>query len=437
MGGRVSTVQLERPGLTHVAQQLRHTTPGRLQLTLVRLVALGLLTGLLAFLTANQTRTSTDELGDRAQPLLVSAETIYSALADADTTAAQAFLAGGRAPAELTKQYDDDLFRVSTALTSAARRAPAGSEPAATVRALSTGVTRYAALVAAARTANRPGAPEGPAYLSQASTLNRETLQPQAQALFRIAEREMEDGFESAEGTVLAILFGAALAALLLALAHTQVKLSVTTKRTFNVPLLCATALTVLLGLVSTGVLLAQHGRLSVARSEGATPVTLLSQARIFVLRERGDEALALATPSAAKQYEDDFDTVAQRLSGGHGLLEVASAAVDGPARGAVRSAIEKHDIFVGTHDEVRGKRDAGDHKGAVALAVGVDNSATFRGLTDDIGRALEDRKQTFDREIHAAGRGLGVLTVLGPLLTLAVCALAVLGIRPRLEEYR
>jgi hypothetical protein len=435
-GGRVTTVQLERPAITRVAQ-LRHTTPGRLQLILLSLLALGLLTGLLGFVTANQTRSGTDDLGGRAQPLLLEAETIYSALADADTTAAQAFLAGGLEPAELTRQYEDDLTRVSTALTAAARRVPEGSEPAVTVRALSTGVTRYAALVAAARANNRQGLPVGSAYLSTASQLNRETLQPQAQALFRIAEREMDDGYGSAKATFLVVLFVMALFGLGVALLYTQVHLSRTTKRTFNVPLVCATVLTALLGMISAGVLIAQRGHLAEADSEGSTPVTLLAQARIFALRERGDEALTLAARGSGAQYETDFDTVSQRLSGPHGLLEVAAASVDGSAERSVRSAIEKHDIYVGTHEEVRKKDDGGDHDGAVELAIGADNSATFRGMIDDIGRAIEDRKNAFDRDIDAAGRGLGTLSVLGPLMALAVCALAVLGLRPRLEEYR
>jgi hypothetical protein len=432
----VSTVQLERPGLTRVAQ-LRQTTPGRLQLTLIGLLALGLLTGLLVFVTADETRSGTDDLGDRAQPLLVEAETIYSALADADTTAAQAFLAGGLEPAELTRQYEDDLARVSTALTAAARRTPEGSEPAEAVRALSTGVTRYAALVATARANNRQGMPVGSAYLSQASALNRETLQPRAQALFRIAEQEMSRGYGSAKSTVFVVLFALLLIGLAVALVRAQVQLSRTTKRTFNVPLLCATALTVLLGLISTGILVAQRSHLADADSEGSTPVTLLAQTRIFALRERGDEALALAARGSGGQYEKDFDTVSQRLSGPHGLLAVAAASVDGQAERWVRSAMEKHDVYLGTHEQVRATDDKGDHDAAVDLAVGADNSATFRALTDDIGRALEDRKNAFDREVDAAGRGLGFLTVLGPFIALGICALVVLGLRPRLEEYR
>jgi hypothetical protein len=82
------------------------------------------LTGAVAGLAAHSAAVGTGDLGGRAQPLLVEAETIYSALADADTTAAQAFLTGGLEPPALTARYDNDLTRATAALTSAARRPP-------------------------------------------------------------------------------------------------------------------------------------------------------------------------------------------------------------------------------------------------------------------------------------------------------------------------
>ena len=111
----MSTAQLDRAapavvnapsGVLDRVGQLRHTSPGRLQLVLAALLALGLLSGLVAGLTAASAASGTADLGNRAQPLLVEAETIYSALADADTTAAQAFLAGGLEPPALTRRYE-------------------------------------------------------------------------------------------------------------------------------------------------------------------------------------------------------------------------------------------------------------------------------------------------------------------------------------------
>ncbi|MEV7628136.1 hypothetical protein [Actinoplanes sp. NPDC089786] len=433
----MTTLQLDRPGFTRVAQ-LRHTSPGRLQLMLSALLALGLLTGLLAGVAASSADSGTGDLGGRAQPLLTEAETIYSALADADTTAAQAFLGGGLEPAALTRRYEDDLTRVTTALTSAARRTPAGGESADTVRELATGVTRYAALVAAARANNRQGLPVGSAYLSQASALNREVLQPQADRLLRIAQQEVEDGYSSARSSVWVTFYVLLMAVLFATLLHVQLRLSRTTKRTFNVPLVAATGLLVVLGLISSGVLFAQRAHLDTAEKDGSTPVTLLSKARIFVLRERGDEALALTARGSGGAYEEDFGTVSQRLTGPYGLLEVAAGSIgDDSAEEHVRDAMVAHGRYLNLHRKVRELDDSGQHDAAVKLAVGAEASSAFQGINDGIGAAMDDRMALFTREVGAAGRGLGALTVLGPLLALMICALSWLGLRARLEEYR
>jgi hypothetical protein len=109
----------------------------------------------------------------------------------------------------------------------------------------------------------------------------------------------------------------------------------------------------------------------------------------------------------------------------------------DGSAGSDVRSAAQAHRAYVAAHDQVRKLDNGGNYDGAVALAIGPQTSRTFTGFTDDIGRALESRKKVFRDEIGAAGRGLGLLTVLGPLLALLICGLAVAGLRARLEEYR
>ncbi|MEU7904727.1 hypothetical protein [Actinoplanes sp. NPDC049118] len=440
----MSTAQLDRAapvaadtrgGVLDRVGRLRNTSPGRLQLILAALVSLALLTGLVTGLTAAAAASGTDDLGNRAQPLLVEAETIYSALADADTTAAQAFLAGGLEPAPLTRRYEADLERATAALTSAARRTPEQGPSADAIRRLSADVTRYAGLVASARANNRQGLPIGAAYLSSASALSRESLQPQAQALLQAARGEVDDGYGAARSSWWAALLVILLIALLGALLRAQLYLSRTTRRTFNLPLVAATAVTVVLALAVGGVLIAQRAHLSEADTEGSRPVALLAEARIAALRERGDEALTLAARSGEGALEKDFDETTARLDGL--LADAGEIMPAGYAGQAVRSAVTKHRAYVSAHDQVRKLDNGADYDGAVALAIGAQTSQTFTGLTDDIDSALENRKDVFSDEIGDAGRGLGPLTVLGPLLALIVCGLALAGLRARLEEYR
>ena len=225
------------------------------------------------------------------------------------------------------------------------------------------------------------------------------------------------------------------LLALLTALVLTQRYLSRSTHRTFNVPLLVATAVALVLTLGVGGVLISQRAHLSEADTEGSWPVALLAETRIAALRERGDEALTLAARSGEGALEADFDDTTARLN--DLLADAGEIMPDGPAGSSVRSATERHRAYVAAHDQVRKLDNAGDYDAAVALAIGPQTSRTFTGLTDDVGRALENRKEVFSAEIGAAGRGLGLLTVLGPVLALLICGLAFAGLRARLEEYR
>jgi hypothetical protein len=444
----VKTALLDRPApagtdvaapsaVLHRVRHLRRTSPGRLQLLMVVLIVLGLAAGVTTGLAANAAATGTRDVGNRIQPLLVEAETVYTALADADATAAQAFLAGGLEPVTLTERYDADLARATTALSSAARRTPADGPTAAAVNTLAAGISEYAGLVATARANNRQGLPVGASYLSVASKLNRDGLQPQARTLFDAAQAELDAGYADARSTIWLSLLTLLLVALLVGLLVAQRYLSRTTRRTFNVPLVAATMVTVLLVLGAGGLFAGQRAHLSAARNDGSNPIVLLAKLRIDALQERSDEALTLAGRGGDDRYEEDFKAVSARLVKADGGFAEARAAVDGTARTAVQTAQTQHQEYVSAHQQVRTLDKTGLYDNAVDLAIGAKTTETFTRLTEALGAAVEAKKATFTDEITAAGRGLDLLSVLGPILALLVCALAVAGIRNRLEEYR
>jgi uncharacterized integral membrane protein len=414
----LSTAQLARPAPVPAVRRLapvrrlsrlRETTPGRLQLILAVLLILGVVTGAVTGLTAYAARSGTTDLGNRTQPLLLEAD--------------QAFLAGGLEPPALTRQYDSDLDRASAALTEASRNAPEGRTQDS-IQQLAAGVAEYAGLVATARANNRQGLPVGAAYLNTASTLYRDQLLPQTQSLFQTAQKDVTGGYGDARSTVWVSFLILLLALLLVTLVLAQRQLSRLTHRTFNVPLVVATLATVVLVLTAGGVLIAQRTHLHRADRDGSTPVAQLAEARILALRERGDEALTLAARGSGGAYEDDFKTTASQLSGALGRVGTSTAQ-------------QHQNAYVAAHQQVRKLDDGGDYDDAVKLSIGAATTATFSSLTSTVGTALDDRKQAFTDEIDAAGRGLTLLTVLGPLLALIICALMVAGMRPRLEEYR
>jgi hypothetical protein len=429
---------VRRGGVLRRLGGLRRTSPGRLQLMVGVLVTLGVLTGIVAGLTGNATRAGTSDLGGRAQPLFVEAETIYAALADADTTAAQAFLAGGLEPADLSKRYSDDLGRATAALSSAARRTAEGSPTAAAVRELSSGVAQYAELVATARADNRQGLPVGASYLAAASRLNRDTLLPRADTLFTLSQREVDDGFGNARSVVWLVLLTLLSVALVVALIASQRYLSRTTHRTFNLRLIAATGLTVVLAFVAGGIFIAQNTHLHKAADDGSTPMKSIAEARILALGVRGDEALALAARGGGANQEKELQALSQRLTARGGpLVNPGYAEVDPQLGRTMQTAATDYQRYADLHSQVHKTDKDGDYDAAVKLAVGPETTTAFESARNGLDTAFAGRKDVFTREIDAAGRGLGAFTVLGPLLALIICALAVAGVRPRLEEYR
>ena len=81
------------------------TTPGRMRVLSIALVAIVLVVGVVAWTTAEARHSASREVGLDATPQLVASETLYGALADADASASTAYLQPGsdgrRAPAPL------------------------------------------------------------------------------------------------------------------------------------------------------------------------------------------------------------------------------------------------------------------------------------------------------------------------------------------------
>ena len=402
------------------------------------LVGLGVLTGLVAGLAGNSARSGTSDLGGRAQPLFVEAETIYAALADADTTAAQAFLAGGLEPPALTRRYEQDLDRASAALSGASRRTAEGSATANAVRELTSGVSQYAELVATARADNRQGLPVGASYLAAASRFNRDTLLPRAASLFALSQDEVDHGFGGARSVPWLVLLGVLTVALIVALGWSQRYLSRTTRRTFNLRLIAATGVTIVLAVIATGLFVSQNLHLHRAGHDGSAPMKSIAEGRILALQIRGDEALTLAARGSDTESEKNLQAAKQRLEARDGpLAGPAYPELDPRLARQMQQAATEFQRYDDLHTRVHTLDTGGDYEGAVELAIGKDTTTAFENVRSAMDGAFEGRKAVFTEQIDSAGRGLGAFTVFGPVLALIICALAVAGVRPRLEEYR
>jgi len=420
------------------------TTPGRLQLIRAGLVVLAVLTGLLGALAAGAANRGTRQVAGATEPLLVNAETIYTSLADADATAAQAFLTGGLPPPAQTARYRDDVDLAGGQLALAAARAGGSGAAADAVHTLATQLPVYTGLVEAARANNRQGFPVGAAYLAEASQLSRTQLLPAAQRLFTEEQGGMASGYRTARASGRVLMAGLSVLVLFAALVLVQWSLYRRTHRVLNPPLVAAAVLTAVLAGVLGGVFAVQYGRLSQARSQGSDPVGVLARARIAALQERADEALTLVGRGNGAAYETDFKDVHKTLVGAPGtvgLLPTAAAQATGAEqRQRVRDAQAAATTYATVHQQIRALDDSGHYTDAVELATSGGQAAApaaFARLDGTLAAAVDAGQDRFSTLAGQAGSGLGLLVVFAPTVAVAAGVLAALGLRARLQEYR
>jgi hypothetical protein len=409
----------------------------------MRLAGVTILLGLLVMmlvatgsLRARQRATQT--VGTEAEPLLVGAERIYSSLSDADATATNTFL-DVLEPADQRRQYLDDLTTATDQLAKVAAQAGTSKDAARALGVINKGLPTYSGLIEAARVNNRLGFPVGAAYLREGSTLMQTSILPAVGQLYQVEATRLDHAYNS--GRSLVDLIGVLLVALatLAILAVTQGFLTRRTNRIFNLPLVVASLLAVLLLVWTVVAFTVSARRLQDARHKGSDAVQLLSSARILVARTQVDENLALVARGSGSQYAADFVAVTKELGpaqGGSGLLDEAESSVVGQTTqltgrgGAYAAYLDAHQRIV----------DAKTSTEAVTLA-------TATGTTDELSAAkrlkslLDDRiaqaQTIFDSKAAAATHDLSRLSLGMIGLIVLAAALALLGLQQRISEYR
>lgn len=417
------------------------TTPGRLSVIAVALVALTLLTGILGAIVLQDKQNAIDNLIDHREPLAVAAQQLYRSLSDADATAASAFLAGGVEPDSLRQRYEIDIATAGAALAKASSDVGADTEAQAQVQVLNQQVPVYTALVETARTNNRRGFPVGAAYLREASGLMRSSILPAAQELYQIdfdrLRAEQRDA-RSLPWTTVALT-----TLLLAALIATQLYLTRKTNRLINVGVLVATV-AVALGLVwGTVALLVEAAGVADGQKNGSDQVEVLVRARIVTLKLRADETLTLVARGDGPEYEDDFNKLVPQVSGdsGENLLVLAKGLSPNDRVAAeVQAAIDNTNAFLEAHTRIRQLDDDGQYEQAVESATGnaPDSAATaFARLDENLLTALNDGRQEFVDQTLGARAALTGLVPGIVVLTLLAAAGITMGITQRLREYR
>jgi hypothetical protein len=395
------------------------TTPGRLVLTSVLVVVGAVCFGIIATGAEQSRERAVRAAQTGTEPLLVRAVNLYTALSDANATVATGLLAGGLEPPAKRDRYLLDLRVASQALTALAREAGTSASAAASLGAVANGLPVYSGLVETARANTRQGFPVGAAYLRQAAALLTSSILPAAGRLYATEAQRLDDDYRSGSATesLVPLVAAAAVAFGLMLLA--QRALARMSRRILNVLMVLATvALAGVSAWAVIGVLSEQHA-LASAQREGSDSVELLSAANVLLFRAQGDLSLALVNRGNDVSDPRDFAAVK------HALATSGLADRLGPGFPA----------YLRVTDRVQDLERNGQLASAIALAPSASQ------ISDELSKTVTKRiavAQThFTQRAADARSALSGLGLAVPLITALAAALALLGLRQRINDYR
>jgi hypothetical protein len=403
-------------------RRFARTTPG-LVVVIAVVVAVSCILAAVVSATALNGRIATQKaVLDHSEPFAYAAQNLYAASSAADAAAATAFLSGRDQTQLMRARYQQALAAAASALADATAGAP-DVETRKALAQVSAQLATYTGLVEAARANNVQGFPIGSAYLREASSLMQTNVLPGAEKIYSAELARVEDAQRRVGSLPMAGL--ALLVFTLAAIVVGSAIMSRRTNRRFNLGLVAAALIVVLvIGLIVGSVRLAA-GDIERGRTEGTARFGHLAEARILAEQARTEETLQLITRGDIRAGETSFN--------GHIDDLVARIRMASPA---ASEAVEK---WVAGHRKQVDAYRAGDYPSAVTQALGTDPGTTgaqFAEVGTSLSEAIEQSRATMRGYVADAGRYLAwTPTAILVLMTLAAAA-AVVGLWPRLREF-
>lgn len=398
-------------------------TPGRLRVAGIVTVVACVVFGLFAFVAATS-RADALSNARAAAAQLVRVQSVRTNLVFADANLTNAFLVGGLEPPSARDAYEQGIATASTTLAEAAGYNTADAVVLGKVNDV---VTRYTGLVESARANNRLGYPLGAAYLRQATNLLRTGALPLLAQLDQTEQARVDHAYSASADATAWLVAGLVIALVVLFVA--QVWLSARMRRTFNLPLVTATAVVLVIGIVLAGVMAWSQGKAKDTRSGAYFATHELATGRIDAFDAKSAESLALIARGQGQAYNASFDNLSANVSA---VLD------DAAHRGGAdeQAAQARFRDFLGVHTRVRAADDGGHWDDAVKLATGQANTV-FQSFSDASAAALDRRSAQLRNDLSSARAPLPAFAWIGLIAGVGAAVAAGLGVSRRLREYR
>ncbi|NUS08970.1 MAG: hypothetical protein HOV97_41165 [Nonomuraea sp.] len=400
-------------------------------------------------------------IGRDAGPQVVATAGLYLALSDMDAQVANALIMGDQYAArrgEAIAQYERRRSEANQALLKAFELSGDNAAERRTVQSVLDGLGRYERLAGQALMLNEqsghaPGPP--PANVvgtyRQATDLMRLVLLPQAYNLTLESGTIVRRTYDEKDVLVPLLRVAVLLAGLLAlgCLIWLQVFLARRFRRVFGPALLVATVTTAVALLSGASVLGQDEAQLRTAKKSGFDSVLTLAKARAISNSMQGDQSRYLLDKERADTYEHTFldksqsvvyfesgnltdyhQKVAGRAQEALGMLGPELTGVEG------KRVLETYRAFQDADTTFRRLALSGKTNDAVAARLDPVASA-FDAYDKALVALAERHERVFDRAIDAGEGALGTLWRLLPFAIAGIGLLVIVGVWPRLKEYR
>jgi hypothetical protein len=407
-------------------------------------------------------RQAVQTIGRDSAPSIVAAAQIRASMADLDANVANLLLGPPNGMPEVERAIERDRIAITHPLVAAAENITYDQEWAP-IETMVSGLGEYLQQVSEARLLHNRGDSAGAlnAY-RHATDLMHQSLLPSAVTLGTVNQQYLDLGYQGRRATLLVQevvvgLLGVAGIATLIVL---QVFLARRTKRMLNPSLVLATLVLAVLSFQTVGTLWASSATLKLAKQDAFDSVAALWQARAVAFDANGDESRYLLDPERASAAQTQFvqRTAALVDTGNLSLSQVVDAANSGQVRFKGYLADELNNItFVGERDaalatlsdfvvylgldaQIRALEQAGRHQEAVALCIGTQEGQSnwaYDRFDASLSRTLDINEQAFAGAIDQGFALVSWFPLGGPIGLFLVAGLTLLGLWPRLNEYR
>lgn len=485
--------QIPRPG--RQARTSRHrlpviagllhwrTRPGRIRAMAAATVVVCVILGLVTVAIFGSVASGLQVIRHQSEPEVLATTDLYFRLNDMDAQVANVLLVGGQRGLGISRpqaqaiyqqdrlQADQDLQRAAAITGSAQSARP--------LRSVLDGLGSYQALAGEAMYLDglgspRPARPPAAALdlYRQATDLLQGSILPSARSLTDQNTAALDRTYLAKRsaalfGAVRVALCGLALLAIMVSL---QFYLLVRYRRLINPALAAATLVAVTLVAASVIGLYAQAGHLRVAKAEAFDSVIALSRARAISDDANADESRYLVDPARAAQYQQAFEDKSQQLVqlagagifqydaalagtisayhadnadlrfGGYLGVEFRNITFTGE-RAAAEKALAAYQVYERDDRHIRELNRSGDLRGVITFdtsyAPGNSNWA-FTRYDSALATLIAINQHAFNEAVSTGQDEMNGWTGLIPAAAVAlITILVVIGVRPRLAEYR